>query len=116
VEIEYADLKVEVKTYVSCQKDGVLLYTYEKDGITAYGERIYALKGEHSINNKLISELMQKFTVNGEEVYCIPSNVAGIVLPVGTDYHVGDVVDGKFQCDACGGGVTVPVMVVAEDK
>lgn len=116
VEIEYADLKVDVKTYVSCQNDGVLTYTYDKDGIVATGERIYALKGEHSVNHKLISELMQKFTVNGEEVYCIPSNVAGIVLPIGTDYHVGDIVDGKFQCDSCGGGVTVKVMVVAEDK
>ncbi len=112
VEIEYADLKVEIKTYVSCLYDGVFKYTYDKNGIVAYGERVYALKGEHTVNNQLISELMINVTVNGEEHLCIESSVPGVVLPAGTKYHVGDVVTGMYVCDSCHGGVTVKVIIV----
>lgn len=111
-EIEAADIKIEVKTLVSCLKDGVLSYTYTDGNITAYGERVYATKGEHTLNGKLLSEHIHTYTVNGESVECVESSVPGVTVKVGEQYYVGDVVDGKFVCECCNGAVNVKVIIV----
>ena len=115
-EIEASDIEVKVKTPVSCVSDGVLSYTYNKDGITAYGERVYATKGEHTLNGKLLSENLKTYTVNGVKYEVVESNVPGVYPKGGTEYYVGDIVDGYFKCDCCGKPISVKLIIVQTQK
>ena len=107
-EIEPADIKIEVKTEVSCKNKGVYSYTYNKNGITAYTERVYAEKSEHTLNGEKISKLLNS---NGY----LESSVKGATLPAGVELVVGQVVEGGYVCDVCGSFAKIHVLIVDHD-
>lgn len=104
-ELEPSDLKIEIKTEPSCKHKGVLSYTYVNGDITAYAERVFAEKGEHSLNGTVISELLNS------KGY-LESSVEGVILPAGLEYKVGDIVEGAFICDECESAVKIKVLIV----
>ena len=104
-ELEPSDIKIEIKTEADCKHKGVLSYTYVNGDITAYAERVYAEKGEHTLNDKYISELLNS------KGY-LESNIEGVILPAGVELQVGTVVEGAYICDECGSAVKVNVLIV----
>ncbi len=107
-ELEPADIKIEVKTEVSCKTKGVLSYTYTNGDITAYTERVYAERSEHTLNGEKISKLLNS---NGY----IESNVKGIILPAGAELVVGQVIEGAYVCEVCGSSAKIQVIIVDQD-
>lgn len=108
-ELEPADIKIEVKTEVSCKNKGVLSYTYTNGDITAYTERVYAERSEHTLNSEKISALLNS---NGY----LESNVPGVILPAGAELVVGEIIEGAYICEECGSSVKIQVLIVDSNE